>query len=1386
MIKETIEKLKGIIAQSDTGHLPLSCRIELMKQVGDILTEQKIMCECCKKACSVTGRQDSDDVRLLAKINDYLYKGNGTAEDILKDTDKLRIHVEKNLSETDTFVSSSIVLLGYAVCNDTAYIMEVGDYCGESGEDSDPERCNLDFIETASCSGGSTFAKDGKCDAEKRREYWNWYLDMVLAVCENPQQEVISFHTDSDHGTLHIPVPSGCDTVLSGKIGRLNSALDSYIHAPTNRKETERMKPYAEDSTLVRIVADVIRGYSCIPTTPQEKEDYRITGIYSYDVIRFWYCVALLAQSSDECATASLSGLARTLMEQGPGELGILYRILLLLLEQEHLHGLTGELADYYRKIIPDLEAAKWLAEAGIPYPDTFEWSVSFRFTSNGETVLLSGNEAEKKAWFTLNVELFGPQALYGDYTRFTSYHIHVRNGDNSIHGHWNEKDGYLLRDGEYLIKDERYTPGQLVILMHKLSGFGIRFSKIPADVSVSKGIPSKAVKEWIREMMEACEHDCMEEVRDQALDVYRDEGDVGDTLNEIRKKWGKKIPVLKDSRFDEIVMQYSCFSHEIGITALGQELTAHGYALYDLDGDDIYLLTLVPQAETQAFEEKCRKYGQYCKLLKQPRYDFGMKAKAIKLRKQMPRERMAWPDDGNRYITRGFAGYFVYGEWRQADVEKWQGTFVADLRVTPLQPVKMKTKKIHSFIYSEKLDFYAALYHVSFGEMVIAGKNPLEAEKWPRMSGLSVDGKYEFRWCGRYLCLGDVQSAIIHTMTPRGVEHVSRLILPDGMDYAPSFGIDGKKALYILPGEFSCSSVYRYEGKGKYYRMPFHMSGYDRFSSGCIPVPETSRLLLLGGYTARSNSGIWMEPGLLDLNMATQECRIAPLRMGDGSFRLREFYKEWVLVESRSNGNRTDYARLWNRKTDEVLRLRPGVLGNESFKAIHAMPDGTVIVNTLNKGDVLYRTDDFWDFLRTSSRPKKLGYWLNYPKPYPDREYELPPLSEDVTLMLAPPFVESQPTVSPVAKPQPTRSVKTGPAEASETQATDGVEIAEGRLKINGRQMSMPLSYTAMVQIFGKERIVTTHKTMQDDRGRTIQYDRRSFLVWDDAGVTAVRNEENAYNISAIYLQVKENEEPVSAIPASTGIYGSEIIVDGIKWDRTSNMTVCSGELEIASSASGGYMEITFANSRDKRDTWQHYRDVMAENMQAALVERDRVRLMVRNRPTGKSSDDQPDNASPLAQACKSFLTHSVNALHAGYSMGRSVRYLKSNLLPLLTEAAEKCSEYGSVRFSDLLSVYSGCVLLGYEKVNMKRFCEKLVKNGIRDFVFDTLTRCLVPDWALTEDTVFPQIKEWIVSRQENIDNPEAIAALKEISCISGNVVTVDAIMKNVQNRNL
>lgn len=106
--------------------------------------------------------------------------------------------------------------------------------------------------------------------------------------------------------------------------------------------------------------------------------------------------------------------------------------------------------------------------------------------------------------------------------------------------------------------------------------------------------------------------------------------------------------------------------------------------------------------------------------------------------------------------------------------------------------------------------------------------------------------------------------------------------------------------------------------------------------------------------------------------------------------------------------------------------------------------------------------------------------------------------------------------------------------------------------------------------------------------------------------------------------------------------------------------MAVSSGKLEIAAPVSGGYMEITFADSRDRKDTWQHYRNAMVEHLQAALMDRDRVRQLEKVRPAAGLQGDRQDVAVRLADVCRSFIEHMVQALEAGYSMGRSVRYLK------------------------------------------------------------------------------------------------------------------------------
>ena len=108
--------------------------------------------------------------------------------------------------------------------------------------------------------------------------------------------------------------------------------------------------------------------------------------------------------------------------------------------------------------------------------------------------------------------------------------------------------------------------------------------------------------------------------------------------------------------------------------------------------------------------------------------------------------------------------------------------------------------------------------------------------------------------------------------------------------------------------------------------------------------------------------------------------------------------------------------------------------------------------------------------------------------------------------------------------------------------------------------------------------------------------------------------------------------------------------------------------------------------------------------------------------------------------------------------------------LLPL-TEAAIKCIEHGTIKSSDMLSVYSGCVLLNCEKMTMKRL-------SVRDFVFDTLIRYRIPDWEVTEYTVFPEVKKWITSQTKNRNMTEARAALQKISCISENILITDALI--------
>ena len=813
---------------------------------------------------------------------------------------------------------------------------------------------------------------------------------------------------------LHIqPLPDSTPDAVQ-KIDALNRKLGSFIHAPLNLKEVLRMEPFAADAEVVRAVAATLDNYAIIPTSPTERERQRTTGLpKDYDIVGFWYCVALLALSAEPEAVRYLLVLARILMVEDPAELFLLRRTVRLLegFPFPHLQELRSRIEAFYDTVTHRLEAFRWLEAAGIPWPESYEWEVVTQFSSDGEPYAdPAAPKEERRRRVVLTLRLNSPRSLYGRCRQHNSYEISLRNDDNTTRGLWNEGHGDLFIEDRPVMQHRMFTPLQLPELFNALEGFGIRLVRKPVMVYTSQGIRNAHVK--VFQMLEnqlgrnlstigQAEEEAqpkeendpgdtsaggskfpeVERAVEEALDLLKYDGEVNDSLAEMREKWGETISALHDARFDEIGVQYACRSHEEGMAALGQELTGHGYRLYDLDGDDSYLLTLQPEAHAADFEKACRKAGQSCRQLKQSGRASGTPARTLAPERTMPCEEVPWPDDAD-YMLDALAGDFCSGRWKNRDAEQWQGNFVADLRQRPLQPVRVRWNRFCCLTYSPELDFYAAFYYLPPMQcwMLLGGKNPLEANSWKRLCDLPKEESPHLfldqrpRWFGRSLCFGDRQSATILTMNPQGVERVQRFPLPKAQ-HPCRFACDGLGRILLAHGE----ETYRFDN-GTLSPLGFRISSGDGFN-GSIPVPGTGRLVMCG-FTDRE-----LDARLLELDVETRRCRATRLRNMDPWSNLLPFGDDWVLIKGACDSMRLDFARLWNRTTGEVLRIRPGMFGSERLEHIGRLSDGRVVLTTLRsgKGQVVHFPTDFWHFLHTASLPLHLAPLRPFAIPYPD-----------------------------------------------------------------------------------------------------------------------------------------------------------------------------------------------------------------------------------------------------------------------------------------------------------------------------------------------------------------------------------------------------------------
>jgi len=369
------------------------------------------------------------------------------------------------------------------------------------------------------------------------------------------------------------PLP-GCTPGTAEKIDALNRKLGSFIHAPLNLKEVLRMEPFAADAEVVRVVAATLDNYAILPTSPEERERQRTTGLpKDYDIVGFWYCVALLALSAEPEAVRYLLVLARILMVEDPAELFLLRRIVRLLegFPFPHLQELRSRIEGFYDTVTHQLEAFRWLEAAGIPWPESYEWEVIAQFSSDGEPYAdPAAPKEERRRRVVLTLRLNSPRSLYGSCRQHNSYEISLRNEDNTTRGMWNEGHGDLFIEDRPVMQHRMFTPLQLPELFDALEGFGIRLVRKPVMVYSSQGIRNAHVKVFqmledqlgrnlstIGQAAEAPDQPKEEDdpgdtsaggskfpevgrAVEEALDLLKYDGDVNDSLAEMRKKWAK------------------------------------------------------------------------------------------------------------------------------------------------------------------------------------------------------------------------------------------------------------------------------------------------------------------------------------------------------------------------------------------------------------------------------------------------------------------------------------------------------------------------------------------------------------------------------------------------------------------------------------------------------------------------------------------------------------------------------------------------------------------------------------------------------------------------------------------------------------------------------
>jgi hypothetical protein len=186
MILELIKKLKEELERYPNGNLPLSQRVKVAKDLGSPSLINKVYLECCKFVYLEFKINDSSISEILVDAEDFLYAKKEI--DFQKIFDKYKNYLESFQDEVYSGVAAATMALCKSIAFNAEGILNIEDYHGQDDDKFDWEEWNTDFYASNVYSGGNPFLGRGNID--KRRIFWNWYLETVLKVYNSPSLSI--------------------------------------------------------------------------------------------------------------------------------------------------------------------------------------------------------------------------------------------------------------------------------------------------------------------------------------------------------------------------------------------------------------------------------------------------------------------------------------------------------------------------------------------------------------------------------------------------------------------------------------------------------------------------------------------------------------------------------------------------------------------------------------------------------------------------------------------------------------------------------------------------------------------------------------------------------------------------------------------------------------------------------------------------------------------------------------------------------------------------------------------------------------------------------------------------------------------------------------------